>query len=85
LGSEGYAYCPFKEGDEQYVKTLDLQQSFWNSKPKCHISNPSGCPEAKNTKGYYTIIGARYELNFGYDLMNNAECIKKAGPHQRYW
>ena len=64
-GDKGYSYCPFKEGDEQFMKTLDLAYSFWNSKPKCHINNPPGCPEAKATKGYYTIVGSRYELLYG--------------------
>ncbi|CDW88191.1 UNKNOWN [Stylonychia lemnae] len=84
-GQKGNAYCPFKEGDEQFTKTLDLAYNFWIRKPKCHISNPPGCQEAKNTKGYYTIVGSRLELLYGHELMDNSECFKQVGKHNRYW
>eukprot|EP00347_Sterkiella_histriomuscorum_P019433 403341645 len=84
--NNGQAFCPFKEGDEQFTKTLPLAYYFWSQKPKCHIGDPSGCQEAKNTKGYYTIVGSRQELIFGHELMLNADCMKKMNKkHQRYW
>jgi hypothetical protein len=72
----GYSFCPIKEGDEAFTKTLQLTRKFWDNSPKCHISNPFGCSNAKKTTGVWTAMTANYEFDNYMLLQDNEKCVK---------
>ena len=73
-------------GDEVYTRTLEPVKRFWEAKPLCHISDPTGCEKTKDKKtyGYFSTIGSRFEYENFIQLQNIPSCMKEM-VNQEYW
>jgi hypothetical protein len=47
MSERDFKYCPMGKGDYDYTRYLYSVRKFWSKKPKCHISKPLNCEEAK--------------------------------------